>query len=118
MLQDGGEVSIVSEEDRLLFDALCSVIREQASNPDLTVPLLCEMLHISRTKLYHKVNGMVGISPKRFIHEYRLKIAAQMLSEGRMTVGEVADATGFNSLSYFSKAFRKRYGKIPSQMKK
>ena len=118
MLQEGGEVSIVSEEDRLLFDALCSVIREQASNPDLTVPLLCEMLHISRTKLYNKVNGMVGMSPKRFILEYRLKIAAQMLSEGRMTVGEVADATGFNSLSYFSKAFRKRYGKIPSQMKK
>ncbi|MBR1434491.1 MAG: helix-turn-helix domain-containing protein [Bacteroidales bacterium] len=118
MVSQGNDTAIVSEEDRLLFDALCSVIREQASNPDLTVPLLCEMLHISRTKLYNKVNGIVGMSPKRFIHEYRLKIAAQMLSEGNMTVGEVADATGFNSLSYFSKAFRKRYGKMPSSMKK
>ena len=112
------ETSIVSEEDRLLFDALCNVIRENAGNPDLTVPLLCEMLHISRTKLYTKVNGMTGMSPKRFLHDYRLKIAAHLLSEGGMTVSEVADATGFNSPSYFSKAFRKHYGRMPSEMKK
>lgn len=114
----GGEASVVSEEDRLLFESLCSVIRENAGNPDLTVPLLCEMLHISRTKLYTKVNGMTGMSPKRFLHEYRLKIAAHLLSEGGMTVSEVADATGFNSASYFSKAFRKHYGHMPSEMKK
>lgn len=115
---DGNGASIVSEEDRLLFESLCNVIRENAGNPDLTVPLLCEMLHISRTKLYTKVNGMTGMSPKRFLHEYRLKIAAHLLSEGGMTVSEVADATGFNSASYFSKAFRKHYGHMPSEMKK
>ena len=115
---DGNGASIVSEEDRLLFESLCNVIRENAGNPDLTVPLLCEMLHISRTKLYTKVNGMTGMSPKRFLHEYRLKIAAHLLSEGGMTVSEVADATGFNSPSYFSKAFRKHYGHMPSEMKK
>lgn len=118
MVLQSREVIVVSEEDRLLFDALCAVIREHAGNPELTVPLLCEMLHLSRTKLYNKVNGMVGMSPKRFIHEYRLKIAAQMLAKGNMTVGEVADATGFNSQSYFAKAFRKRYGRMPSQMKR
>ncbi len=117
MVFSEGEASIVSDEDRALFDALCQVIRDNAGNPELTVPLLCEMLHISRTKLYNKVNDMIGMSPKRFIHEYRLKIAAQMLAEGQMTVGEIADATGYSSQSYFSKAFRKQYRRMPSEIK-
>lgn len=89
-----------------------------AANPDLTVALLCEMLNLSRTKLYNKIRKIIKISPKRFIHEYRLKIATQMLTEGQMSVGEVADATGFNSLSYFSKAYRKRYGVMPSDVRR
>lgn len=39
----------------------------------------------------------------------------QLLSEKRMNVSEVADAVGFNSVSYFSKAYKKRYGILPSE---
>lgn len=118
MMDLGGVTDILSKEDQLFFDTLCRVIRENAANPDLTVALLCEMLNLSRTKLYNKIRKIIKISPKRFIHEYRLKIATQMLTEGQMSVGEVADATGFNSLSYFSKAYRKRYGVMPSDVRR
>ena len=118
MMSLEGVNDILSEGDKLFFDTLCRVIRENAANPDLTVALLCEMLNTSRTKLYNKIRKVINISPKRFIHEYRLKIAAQLLAEGEMSVGEVADATGFNSPSYFSKAFRKRYGVMPSDVRR
>ena len=118
MMLPDGTTDILSEENKLFFETLCRVIRENAANPDLTVALLCEMLNTSRTKLYNKIRKVINVSPKRFIHEYRLKIATQMLAEGRMSVGEVADATGFNSPSYFSKAYRKRYGVMPSDVRK
>jgi AraC-like DNA-binding protein len=33
--------------------------------------------------------------------------------EGRATVTEIAYATGFSDLSYFSRAFRRRFGMTP-----
>ena len=59
MMFPAEDTGVVSEEDRLFFDALGRVIRENAANPNLTVPVLCEMLHVSRTKLYNKIRKII-----------------------------------------------------------
>jgi len=45
---------------------------------------------------------------------YRLKRALQLLSKQNGNISEVAFETGFNCPSYFSKAFRKKFGIVPS----
>ncbi|MBW4442399.1 MAG: helix-turn-helix transcriptional regulator [Plectolyngbya sp. WJT66-NPBG17] len=47
------------------------------------------------------------------MHDYRLEQAQQLLASGEMNVSEVASATGFESRSYFSIAFRKKFGMNP-----
>ena len=47
--------------------------------------------------------------------DYRLELASTLLSEGKMNVSEAGDAVGFNSSSYFSKAYKKKYGFLPSE---
>lgn len=105
----------ITEEDRKLIEDLREIIRENVSNPELDVPFICEKMHISKSKLYYKVKTLSGISPIEFLRQYRLDMASQLLSEKRMNVSEVADAVGFNSVSYFSKAYKKRYGILPSE---
>jgi AraC-like DNA-binding protein len=44
-----------------------------------------------------------------------LKQAADLLTSKKLSVSEVAYATGFSGLSYFSNAFRKFYGMSPTE---
>ena len=105
----------MTEEDMRLMDDLREIIRENVSNPELDVPFICEKMHISKSKLYYKVKTISGISPIEFLRQYRLEMASQLLSEKQLNVSEVADAVGFSSVSYFSKAYKKRYGILPSE---
>jgi AraC-like DNA-binding protein len=44
--------------------------------------------------------------------------AAQLLKAGEGNVGEVAYAVGFRSVSHFTRRFRERYGRTPSEWRK
>lgn len=48
-----------------------------------------------------------------YLTDYRLAAAARALAETAAPVGEVAAHCGFESLSYFSRSFRRRYGTSP-----
>lgn len=45
----------------------------------------------------------------------RLRRAAELLREGSMNVTEISYATGFSSVSYFSRCFRAMYGVPPTR---
>ena len=53
-------------------------------------------------------------SPNTFLKEYRLNKALGLLNRKKGNVSEIAFEAGFNSLSYFSKCFQKRYKLLPS----
>lgn len=55
-----------------------------------------------------------------YVNELRISIATQLLSDERkqITVSEACYQTGFNSLSYFNKIFKKINGISPSDYKK
>ena len=55
----------------------------------------------------------LGVSPKEYLTNYRLNIAASLLSTGT-AVKEVALACGYMDIYSFSKAFKKRFGCSPS----
>ncbi len=50
-----------------------------------------------------------------FIKSLRLKRAAQLLAQQKLHIGEVAYSVGFNDRKYFSKEFKKQFGKSPSE---
>ena len=73
------------------------------------------MMKISRTKFYYKVKGLTGETPGVFFKTYKLNRAAQLILEGHHTMSEIADMTGFTSLSHFSRSFKKQFGMSPSE---
>ena len=56
---------------------------------------------------------VVGDSPMRYVSRLRLSTAAGLLTTTRLSVHEVAVATGYDSDASLSKAFRRELGVPP-----
>ncbi len=80
-----------------------------------SVEQLSNDLCMSRMTLYRKIQSSTGQKPTEFIRTIRLRRAAELLREGRLTITEISYATGFSSVSYFSRCFRTMYGVAPTQ---
>lgn len=114
--QAGGNVGkALSPRDRDFMEQLYHVMEEEMSNSDLDVTRLTERLHVSRTKLYYKMKGLTGTNPSAFFKTYKLNRAAELIKEGKYTMAEVADMTGFSTPSHFSTSFKKQFGVSPSE---
>lgn len=68
---------------------------------------------IDRTHLYRLFKANVGISPQRYLNEYRLKKAVEMMERQQYSLGAIALSVGFYDISHFSKAFAACYGIQP-----
>ncbi|MEI6424134.1 MAG: AraC family transcriptional regulator [Lentisphaerota bacterium] len=59
----------------------------------------------------------IGISPIRYLVNYRLHKACEFLFESNMSIKEIAFKCGFRSSSYFIRVFHKNLGLTPEQYK-
>lgn len=107
--------SDLSPLDRTFMNELYALMENELSNMKLDINRITELMHISRTKLYYKVKGLTGTNPGAFFKTYKLNRAAQLLKEGKHTISEIADMTGFSTLSHFSSSFKKQFGVSPSE---
>jgi len=57
---------------------------------------------------------LTGYSTTEFLRTQRLKLAAQLLKGGKISVSEAGYTVGFNDISYFGKCFKKEFGCAPS----
>jgi transcriptional regulator GlxA family with amidase domain len=89
-------------------------VEAHLSDDGYGVEQLASDLCMSRMTLYRKIQTATGQKPTEFIRTIRLRRAAELLREGRMTVSEVSYATGFSSASYFSRCFRTMFGVSPT----
>lgn len=94
---------------------LKTYIEAHLKEETLTVETMAAELAMSREQCYRKLVALTGLSPSAFIRKLRLQKAAQLLTAKWGTVSQIAYETGFENLSYFSKAFKEEFGKLPSE---
>ncbi len=70
---------------------------------------------ISRSEAGRCFHTYMGCSPIDALIQYRLQTAHRLLNENTQTLQEISFACGFNSVNYFSRQFKKKYGYAPSQ---
>lgn len=107
--------NILSPQDNTFMTGLYELMENELSNTELNITRMTEVLKISRTKFYYKVKGLTGENPNVFFKTYKLNRAAELLSEGKYNVSEIADMTGFSTLSHFSTSFKKQFGVSPKE---
>ncbi|HLP37673.1 hybrid sensor histidine kinase/response regulator transcription factor [Lacibacter sp.] len=104
-----------SDRDKEFLDELIGIIESNMEDEELDVDMICRKIGMSRTKLYGKVKGVTGQPIGEFIRLLRLKRAAKILVSEDISVQEVMFKVGIQSQSYFTKSFKKEFGKTPSQ---
>ncbi len=96
-----------------LLEQVVEVVLSQIESRNLRPNEICRCLGVSRSQLYRKMKERTDISVARFIRLIRLRVAKKYLCNTSMRVSEVAYKVGFNSASYFSRAFIHEFGMSP-----
>lgn len=104
----------LSDADRRFIAKAVELVEKNLDTLGYSVEQLSKDLCMERTGLYRKLTAMLDQSPSLFIRDIRLRNAARLLKEGRLSITEIAEASGFSSTSYMSKCFQERYGCRPS----
>lgn len=94
--------------------AAIELIEEHVEEP-WPVPRIAAQLKLSQRHLERLFRRHMGCSVVQFSQLLRLQCARALLTSTRMSIREVAVASGFNSLSYFSQSFARCFGKRPSE---
>ncbi|NJL74175.1 MAG: response regulator [Saprospiraceae bacterium] len=94
-----------------------TVVLTKLSDSKFDVKKMAEEMNISERNLRDKVKTYTGISPAHYLKEARLSSARQLIeTKTYHTVAEVAHAVGFENPSYFSRIFKERFGRLPSDI--
>lgn len=94
------------------------LIDENYSNHEFNIEVLTQKLYTSAPTLRRNFSDRFGMPPKQYLLKVRLDTAAAHLSQDFSSVSEASRKGGFNDERYFSRIFKKRYGKSPSKFNK
>ncbi len=108
------DINNLSNQDQKFLRMVTETIQQNYHRSDFSIPELAKKLDISRSLLHLKMKKITNASTSDFILEIRMKQACELL-KGGMIIREVADKVGYNDPSYFSKAFKKKFGISPGK---
>ena len=108
------DIKYFSPREQVFFMAIIEALHQNAKNLDFNTNRFCQSMAISKSKLYRNCVGITGQSPNSLIRNFRLHMSLDMLKRTNKNISEIAFDTGFNSPSYFSKCFHKKFGVQPN----
>lgn len=109
--------SIASENaggNRLASGAV-SYMEQHYSDPTLTNQIIAAQLGVSEVYFRRVFRDVYFMTPKQYILDLRNRKAKQLLSEGQLSIHEIAEACGFSSVYHFSRAFHQNSGLSPTE---
>ena len=103
----GTDENGISNQSRQLIEQVQKFIRENYSNPQLSLSMVGEEFYITEVYLSKLFKKVTGENFSKYVEAVRMVEAKRLLDEGRK-VSEVVVLTGYNSPQVFRRAW-KRY---------
>jgi AraC-like DNA-binding protein len=102
---------------RVTDTAVDEIARQLRQDPgrDWTVAEMASNASLSRAQFTRRFVAQFGMSPAQYLIQARIDRAHQLLTESGMTVTETAAALGYTDVPYFSRQYKQRTGRTPSQ---
>jgi len=91
------------------------VVEKNLDNVNFDTEAFAKEMFLSRMQLHRKLQAITGQTPGDFVRSFRLKRAALLLKEKRLSVTQIAFEVGYESPSQFSRAFSKQFNCTPTE---
>lgn len=101
--------------DNAFLEKVITLVEEHMDDPEFGVEMLARKVAMSQPVLYKKLKAVTNMSVNDFVKSLRLKKAAALIRTRQHTVYQVAYMVGYNDRKYFSREFKKQFGKTPSE---
>ena len=82
----------------------------------ITLENIAQAGNVSRSEAGRCFKAFMNSSPIDVLIQHRLQMAGKMLDEKIYTVKEISDHCGFNSVNYFRRQFKLKYGVSPGKV--
>lgn len=101
-------------------DALRAIVSFCAQNfsENLSLSLLEEKLHLNKYYISHLFSEKLGIRFNDYVNSLRITEAKRYLLNTDLSITEISEIVGFNTLRTFNRAFMKQIGIAPSEYRK
>ncbi|MFT5617729.1 MAG: signal transduction histidine kinase/DNA-binding response OmpR family regulator [Arenicella sp.] len=110
------ESNSISEVDQIWVAQVEEVILEKLGKNDFGLQAFSEAMNLSERQFRRNLKKITGLSPIKFQQEVQLQKARSYLERGTyQSVSEVSYAVGFQTVKYFAKLYKARFGKNPSE---
>ncbi len=108
--------SAISLKDQEWLIKLEQVIDIKLGQFGLTAEEVAREMTVSRAQLFRQLKKLTGLTPAQYLTEARLCKARNLLENKYIqTVKAAAYEAGFRQVKHFSRQFKKRFGKLPSE---
>lgn len=84
----------------------------------ITIEEICVKFSISRSSLQTLFRNNIGVAPKQYISDIKLKKSKHLIKESVYTISEIAAMLGFTSIHYFSRKFKQQFNITPTDYAK
>lgn len=83
----------------------------------LTIEQIAQAGGVSRRACFRCFRDVINQTPNEYLTQYRLSMAAYLLTHTDKPLSAVSEVCGFENTSYFAKCFKQRYGIPPRQFR-
>ena len=105
----------ISSSDEKFLENLQKVLDNKLTSSNFSAESFSNEMNVSRMQLHRKLKALTGQSTTEFIRGQRLKLAAKLMRENKISISEIGYTVGFNDPSYFTRCFKNEYGVSPSE---
>jgi YesN/AraC family two-component response regulator len=107
----------LSQPDREWLEGFEAYSRKHLSSDMLSVSALAQTFAMSESTLLRQLKRLTGLSPIQYLQEMRLDEARRLLENRSCdSIAKVASKVGYEDARSFSRSFKQRFGKSPSEM--
>lgn len=121
-LKDGSPENVthstLCDSNQQFLRQIVSAIMNKISEKGYSVEALASDMCITRGHLNRKVKATTGLTTQQYILRVRMEYAKHMLLDfEELTISNIADRCGFEDAASFTRAFRRTFGKTPTQIR-